>query len=140
MEIFENRDKVIDILTLFEHKTGVVSAQGKNKNPAFLRDAFKGLVELKKLNLARNDIAEIAASQFAKMENLVEVNLDWNKLTDIPATAFEGCPELKYVFIRNNQVRINIFSRNYFPTFAIDCPVMSDGFNQDPNDPLMTLF
>ena len=54
--------------------------------------------------MAHNEIAEIAGSQFAKMQNLIEINLDYNKLTDVPATAFEDCPELKYVFIRNNMV------------------------------------
>ena len=85
---------------------GLVKAQGQNKNPAFLHDAFKGLVELKKLNLGHNQIAEIAGSQFAKMKNLIEINLDYNLLTDIPSTAFDECPELKYVFIRNNEVKI----------------------------------
>lgn len=94
---------------------GVVASQGQNKNPAFLRDAFKGLVELKKLNMAHNEIAEIAGSQFAKMQNLIEINLDYNKLTDVPATAFEDCPELKYVFIRNNMIKSlpgNLFNAN----------------------------
>ena len=98
---------VLFLSKLSEHKTGATS--GQNKNPAFLRDAFKGLVELKKLNMRHNEIAEIAPTQFAKMKNLIEVNLDDNKLTDIPASAFEECPELKYVFIRNNMVWIKFF-------------------------------
>lgn len=97
------------MIALFKHWKGVVASQGQNKNPAFLRDAFKGLVELKKLNMAHNEIAEIAGSQFAKMQNLIEINLDYNKLTDVPATAFEDCPELKYVFIRNNMVSFQKF-------------------------------
>jgi Leucine-rich repeat (LRR) protein len=94
---------------------GLVKAQGQNKNPAFLHDAFKGLVELKKLNLGHNQIAEIAGSQFAKMKNLIEINLDYNLLTDIPSTAFDECPELKYVFIRNNEIKSlpgNLFNQN----------------------------
>jgi len=110
----------LEVLDLSYNKIGYVdpnsvSAQGQNKNPAFLRDAFKGLVELKKLNLAKNDIAEIAGSQFSKMRNLVEINLDENKLTEIPATAFEECPELKYVFIRKNMIKSlpgNLFNAN----------------------------
>ena len=73
--------------------------------------------------MAHNEIAEIAGSQFAKMENLIEINLDYNKLTDVPATAFEDCPELKYVFIRNNMVSLQKNSN-----------VMSDLIKSDRND------
>ena len=73
--------------------------------------------------MAHNEIAEIAGSQFAKMQNLIEINLDYNKLTDVPATAFEDCPELKYVFIRNNMV-----------SFQKNSNVMSDFIKLDRND------
>lgn len=115
MQKLETLDLSYNKIGYVDPDAGVVSQQGQNKNPAFLRDAFKGLVELKKLNLAHNDIAEIAPTQFAKMRNLIEVNLDYNQLTEIPASAFEECPELKYVFMRNNMIKSlpgNLFNAN----------------------------
>lgn len=108
LDLSYNRIGFVDEETEFKNT-------GKNKNPAFLHDAFKGLTSLQKLNLAHNEIAEIHEQQFAKMEKLVLVNLDHNLLEEIPETAFDGCPELKYVFIRNNLIKSlpgNLFNEN----------------------------
>ena len=73
---------------------------------------FRGLVNLRQLILAKNNISFIDAGSFLPLINLIELDLSGNKLTMINRDMFKGLNKLETLDLSQNkisQIRPNSF-------------------------------
>ena len=68
------------------------------------RDSFKGLGNLKSLNMINNHISHLNDSVFLPLENLIELFLDSNHIHQITQMSFLGPTGLEILSIRSNKL------------------------------------
>ncbi|KAM8842768.1 LOW QUALITY PROTEIN: slit homolog 1b [Synchiropus picturatus] len=66
--------------------------------------AFKGLTQLKKINLSNNKIAEIEDGAFDGASAAVELHLTANHLEAVRGSMFRGAEGLRMLMLRNNKI------------------------------------
>ncbi|XP_072239710.1 slit homolog 1b [Leuresthes tenuis] len=66
--------------------------------------AFKGLSQLKKINLSNNKISEIEDSAFEGASSVVELHLTANHLESVRGSMFRGMEGLRMLMLRNNRI------------------------------------
>uniref|UniRef100_A0A3Q2ZWD6 Slit homolog 1 protein n=1 Tax=Kryptolebias marmoratus TaxID=37003 RepID=A0A3Q2ZWD6_KRYMA len=66
--------------------------------------AFKGLSQLKKINLSNNKISEIEDSAFEGASSVVELHLTANHLESVRGSIFKGMEGLRMLMLRNNRI------------------------------------
>ncbi|XP_068607543.1 slit homolog 1 protein-like [Brachionichthys hirsutus] len=67
--------------------------------------AFKGLSQLKKINLSNNKISEIEAGAFEGASSAAELHLSANHLEAVRGSMFRGMEGLRMLMLRNNRIR-----------------------------------
>ncbi|KAK3915300.1 Leucine-rich repeat and fibronectin type-III domain-containing protein 5 [Frankliniella fusca] len=83
---------------------------------ALARERFQqlDLVNLQRIYLARNGLADIAARAFHGLTNLVELDLSHNNLTAVPSHAFKDFPHLMRLTLSGNPIR-SVAARAFQP-------------------------
>ncbi|XP_041819743.1 slit homolog 1b [Chelmon rostratus] len=66
--------------------------------------AFKGLSQLKKINLSNNKISEIEDGAFEGASSAVELHLTANHLESVRGSMFRGMEGLRMLMLRNNKI------------------------------------
>uniref|UniRef100_A0A668AAY8 Slit homolog 1 protein n=1 Tax=Myripristis murdjan TaxID=586833 RepID=A0A668AAY8_9TELE len=66
--------------------------------------AFKGLSQLKKINLSNNKISEIEDGVFEGAASVVELHLTANHLESVSGSMFRGMEGLRMLMLRNNRI------------------------------------
>uniref|UniRef100_A0AAQ5XFC5 Slit homolog 1 protein n=1 Tax=Amphiprion ocellaris TaxID=80972 RepID=A0AAQ5XFC5_AMPOC len=66
--------------------------------------AFKGLSQLKKINLSNNKISEIEDGAFEGASSVVELHLTANHLESVRGSMFRGMEGLRMLMLRNNKI------------------------------------
>uniref|UniRef100_A0A3B4ZYF0 Slit homolog 1 protein n=1 Tax=Stegastes partitus TaxID=144197 RepID=A0A3B4ZYF0_9TELE len=66
--------------------------------------AFKGLSQLKKINLSNNKISEIEDGAFEGASLVVELHLTANHLESVRGSMFKGMEGLRMLMLRNNKI------------------------------------
>uniref|UniRef100_A0A672GIG5 Slit homolog 1 protein n=1 Tax=Salarias fasciatus TaxID=181472 RepID=A0A672GIG5_SALFA len=66
--------------------------------------AFKGLSQLKKINLSNNKICEIEDGAFEGASSAVELHLTANHLESVRGSMFRGMEGLRMLMLRNNKI------------------------------------
>ncbi|KAJ4944479.1 hypothetical protein JOQ06_013022, partial [Pogonophryne albipinna] len=66
--------------------------------------AFKGLSQLKKINLSNNKISEIEDGAFDGASSVVELHLTANHLESVRGSMFRGMEGLRMLMLRNNKI------------------------------------
>uniref|UniRef100_A0A7N8XF14 Slit homolog 1b (Drosophila) n=1 Tax=Mastacembelus armatus TaxID=205130 RepID=A0A7N8XF14_9TELE len=66
--------------------------------------AFKGLSQLKKINLSNNKISEIEDGAFEGASSVVELHLTANHLESVRGSMFRGMEGLRMLMLRNNRI------------------------------------
>ncbi|XP_015225833.1 PREDICTED: slit homolog 1 protein-like [Cyprinodon variegatus] len=66
--------------------------------------AFKGLSQLKKINLSNNKISEIEDGAFEGASSVVELHLTANHLESVRGSMFKGMEGLRMLMLRNNRI------------------------------------
>uniref|UniRef100_H3CDA3 Slit homolog 1b (Drosophila) n=1 Tax=Tetraodon nigroviridis TaxID=99883 RepID=H3CDA3_TETNG len=66
--------------------------------------AFKGLSQLKKINLSNNKISEIEDGAFEGAASVVELHLTANHLDAVRGSMFKGMEGLRMLMLRNNKI------------------------------------
>nr|XP_033479767.1 slit homolog 1 protein-like [Epinephelus lanceolatus]XP_033479768.1 slit homolog 1 protein-like [Epinephelus lanceolatus] len=66
--------------------------------------AFKGLSQLKKINLSNNKISEIEDGAFEGASSVVELHLTANHLESVRGSMFKGMEGLRMLMLRNNKI------------------------------------
>ncbi|KAJ0051028.1 hypothetical protein NL108_012277 [Boleophthalmus pectinirostris] len=66
--------------------------------------AFKGLKQLKKINLSNNKISEIEDGAFEGASSVVELHLTANHLESVRGAMFRGMDGLRMLMLRNNKI------------------------------------
>ncbi|KAM9792195.1 LOW QUALITY PROTEIN: slit homolog 1 protein-like [Neosynchiropus ocellatus] len=66
--------------------------------------AFKGLTQLKKINLSNNKISEIEDGAFDGASSAVELHLTANHLEAVRGSMFRGAEGLRMLMLRNNRI------------------------------------
>ncbi|XP_072319417.1 slit homolog 1 protein-like [Eucyclogobius newberryi] len=66
--------------------------------------AFKGLKQLKKINLSNNKISEIEDGAFEGASSVVELHLTANHLESVRGSMFRGMDGLRMLMLRNNKI------------------------------------
>ncbi|KAM4611248.1 slit homolog 1b [Polymixia lowei] len=66
--------------------------------------AFKGLSQLKKINLSNNKISEIEDGVFEGAASVVELHLSANHLESVRGSMFRGMEGLRMLMLRNNKI------------------------------------
>ncbi|KAM7394699.1 hypothetical protein PAMP_021485 [Pampus punctatissimus] len=66
--------------------------------------AFKGLLQLKKINLSNNKISEIEDGAFEGASSVVELHLTANHLESVSGNMFKGMEGLRMLMLRNNKI------------------------------------
>ncbi|XP_003972277.3 slit homolog 1b isoform X2 [Takifugu rubripes] len=66
--------------------------------------AFKGLLQLKKINLSNNKISEIEDGAFDGATSVVEIHLTANHLESVRGSMFKGMEGLRMLMLRNNKI------------------------------------
>ncbi|XP_061770973.1 slit homolog 1 protein-like [Nerophis ophidion] len=67
--------------------------------------AFKGLSQLRKINLSNNKISEIEAGAFDGASSVTELHLTANHLESVRGNMFRGMRGLRMLMLRNNKIR-----------------------------------
>lgn len=66
--------------------------------------AFKGLKQVKKINLSNNKISEIEDGAFEGASSVVELHLTANHLESVRGSMFRGMDGLRMLMLRNNKI------------------------------------
>uniref|UniRef100_A0A669D907 Slit homolog 1b (Drosophila) n=1 Tax=Oreochromis niloticus TaxID=8128 RepID=A0A669D907_ORENI len=66
--------------------------------------AFKGLSQLKKINLSNNKISEIEDGAFEGASSVVELHLTANHLESVRGSMFKGMEGMRMLMLRNNKI------------------------------------
>uniref|UniRef100_A0A3B4YZ18 Slit guidance ligand 1 n=1 Tax=Seriola lalandi dorsalis TaxID=1841481 RepID=A0A3B4YZ18_SERLL len=66
--------------------------------------AFKGLSQLKKINLSNNKISDIEDGAFEGASSAVELHLTANHLESVRGSMFKGMEGLRMLMLRNNRI------------------------------------
>uniref|UniRef100_A0A4W6EH69 Slit homolog 1b (Drosophila) n=1 Tax=Lates calcarifer TaxID=8187 RepID=A0A4W6EH69_LATCA len=66
--------------------------------------AFKGLSQLKKINLSNNKISDIEDGAFDGASSVVELHLTANHLESVRGSMFKGMEGLRMLMLRNNKI------------------------------------
>ncbi|XP_074484256.1 slit homolog 1 protein-like, partial [Sebastes fasciatus] len=66
--------------------------------------AFKGLAQLKKINLSNNKISEIEDGAFEGASSVVELHLTANHLESVRGSMLKGMEGLRMLMLRNNKI------------------------------------
>ncbi|XP_062557497.1 chaoptin [Armigeres subalbatus] len=77
---------------------------GDNLNPIFSTTELQTLKNLKILDLSGNQLMALDEGIFVGCRKLQDIQLDGNKLSDIPATSFKDLPALRLISLRNNLI------------------------------------
>lgn len=80
-------------------------------------NAFQAMTQLKRLNLSKNQLTSIVRGQqqqqppqtsgiFGNLSELQELDLSYNRITDLPRNAFNGLQQLRCLNLSNNELSI----------------------------------
>ena len=105
--MIENQKLVLEdkpLFTLWNHLIGLSLQYCFLQNVP--RSTFRGLFQLKMLNISNNNISSFKTETFHDLTNLIELRIDNNGLTTLDMSLFERLKSLQYLYLSGNHLSI----------------------------------
>lgn len=115
--VFCINSNLTKIPTSLDHGTQVLDLTGNDLKKIY-HDSFNniGLINLQKIYLIKCKIKLLERYGFRKLNNLVELDLSYNLLTDVPTHIFDNINELRELKLNGNPItKITNDAFNYLP-------------------------
>ncbi len=75
-----------------------------SSDPETLGSILRSIIQLKKIDFSSNSIGSVEA--FVDLPNIEEISLADNKIEELPASAFRGCPRLSILRLYFNPIKV----------------------------------
>lgn len=116
-----NRNQLTNLKEgIFQSASYVQKLSLSNNNLTSIRGVFKGMIDLVQLNLEGNKLTDISGADFYDLVNLIHLDLNSNQIKTIGPDVFSRNPDLKSLHLSGNSLDEHNLSLGYLTLHNLD--------------------